>query len=131
VGLVMIFIPAVRLRGAAPPAAGFGSGAGSLSCTHDTEHIRRKEHLMKKSILLILIGKRNEAAVNVQKILTAWGCIIKTRLGIHDGVLDNCSDEGLLILELYGTDEQKEELARKVAVIPGVESKLVELSLPA
>ena len=83
---------------------------------------------MKKSILLILIGKRGEAAVNVQKVLTAWGCIIKTRLGIHDGVLDNCSDEGLLILELHGTDEQKEELARKVAVIPGVESKLVELT---
>ncbi|MBI5646297.1 MAG: hypothetical protein HY962_05135 [Ignavibacteriae bacterium] len=86
---------------------------------------------MKKSILLILIGKRGEAAVNVQKVLTAWGCIIKTRLGIHDGVLDNCSDEGLLILELHGSDEQKEELARKVAVIPGVESKLVDLSLQA
>ena len=84
---------------------------------------------MKKSILLILIGQRNEAAVSVQKILTAWGCIIKTRLGIHDGVLENCSDAGLLILELHGTDEQKQELARKVAVLPGVESKLVELSL--
>jgi hypothetical protein len=84
---------------------------------------------MKKSILLILIGKRNDAAVSMQKVLTAWGCIIKTRLGIHDGVLENCSDEGLLILELYGTDDQKQELARKVAVIPGVVSKLVELSL--
>jgi hypothetical protein len=84
---------------------------------------------VKKSILLILIGKRKDDAVKVQQILTAWGCIIKTRLGIHDGVLENCSDEGLLILELYGSDEQKEELTRKVAVIPGVSSKLVELSV--
>ncbi len=84
---------------------------------------------MKKTVLLILIGKRKEEAVKVQQILTAWGCIIKTRLGIHDGVLDNCSDEGLLILELYGTDEQKEELARKVSVLPGVSSKLVELEV--
>jgi hypothetical protein len=84
---------------------------------------------MKKSILLILIGKRKEDAVKVQQILTAWGCIIKTRLGIHDGVLENCSDEGLLILELYGTEEQKEELTRKVAVLTGVSSKLVELSV--
>lgn len=84
---------------------------------------------IKKSILLILIGKRKEDAVKVQQILTAWGCIIKTRLGIHDGVLDNCSDEGLLILELYGSDEQKDELTRKVALIPGVNSKLVELSV--
>lgn len=84
---------------------------------------------IKKSILLILIGRRKEDAVKVQQILTAWGCIIKTRLGIHDGVLDNCSDEGLLILELYGSDEQKDELTRKVALIPGVNSKLVELSI--
>lgn len=84
---------------------------------------------MKKSVLLILIGKRKEEAVKVQQILTAWGCIIKTRLGIHDGVLENCSDEGLLILELYGSDEEKQELARKVAVLPGVSSKLVELEV--
>ncbi|MFZ1289794.1 MAG: hypothetical protein WAR79_06875 [Melioribacteraceae bacterium] len=84
---------------------------------------------MAKSILLILVGNRKESAVKVQQILTGWGCIIKTRLGIHDGVLDNCSDEGLLILELHGTEEQKNELARKVAVLPGVNSKLVELSL--
>ncbi|GJQ63749.1 MAG: hypothetical protein SCALA702_28020 [Melioribacteraceae bacterium] len=84
---------------------------------------------MKKSVLLILIGGRKEAAVKVQQVLTAWGCIIKTRLGIHDGVLDNCSDEGLLILELHGEKDQKEELARKVSVLPGVSSKLVELEV--
>lgn len=84
---------------------------------------------MKKSVLLIMIGKRKEEAVKVQQILTAWGCIIKTRLGIHDGVLENCSDSGLLILELFGTEEQKNELARKVAVLPGITSKLVELSI--
>lgn len=84
---------------------------------------------MKKSILLILVGRRKDDAIKLQQILTAWGCIIKTRLGIHDGVLENCSDEGLIILELYGTDEQKEELTRKVAVIPGVSSKLVDLTV--
>ena len=84
---------------------------------------------MAKTLLIILVGKRKETAVKVQQILTAWGCIIKTRLGIHDGVMDNCSDEGLLILELYGTDEQKQELARKVEVLTGVSSQLVNLSI--
>ncbi len=84
---------------------------------------------MTKTILLIMIGKRKEAAVKVQQILTGWGCIIKTRLGIHDGVLDNCTDEGLLILELHGAQDQKDELARKVSVLPGVTSKLVELTI--
>ncbi|NMB80969.1 MAG: hypothetical protein GYA14_04050 [Ignavibacteria bacterium] len=84
---------------------------------------------MKKSILLILIGNRKDSAVKVQQILTGWGCTIKTRLGLHDGVLDNCSDSGLLILEICGTDEQNQELARKVSVLPGVSSKLVELEV--
>jgi hypothetical protein len=84
---------------------------------------------MEKTILLILIGNRKESAVKVQQVLTAWGCLIKTRLGIHDGILDNCSDQGLLILELYGTKEQKDEMSRKIAVIPGVTSKLVDLEI--
>lgn len=84
---------------------------------------------MGKHILLILIGKRKESAVKVQQVLTAWGCIIKTRLGIHDGVMENCSDEGLVICELVGTKEQQDELARKVAVIPDVSSKLIDLSV--
>lgn len=84
---------------------------------------------MTKTVLLVLIGKRKESAVEVQKVLTAWGCLIKTRLGIHDGILDNCSDSGLLILELYGTKEQKDEVARKIALIQGVSSKLVDLNI--
>jgi len=65
---------------------------------------------MSKTILAVLISKRKNAAINVQKILTGWGCIIKTRLGIHDGVLENCSEEGLVILELVGTNVQHKEL---------------------
>ncbi|MCX7875162.1 MAG: hypothetical protein N2321_03225 [Melioribacteraceae bacterium] len=84
---------------------------------------------MKKSILLVLIGNRKEEAVKVQQILTGWGCLIKTRLGIHDGVLDNCSDSGLLILELVGTDEQNKEIARKLSLLKNVSSKLVELEV--
>lgn len=84
---------------------------------------------MKKVILLVLVGKRKDAAVNLQKVLTAWGCIIKTRLGIHDGVLENCSEKGLLILELCGSDDQNQELARKIAVIKGVKSEIIELEL--
>ncbi len=84
---------------------------------------------MKKTVLIILIGNRKEAAVNVQKILTGWGCLIKTRLGIHDGVLDNCSDQGLLILELVGDKDQIDEMVRKIGLIKDVTSKLVELEV--
>lgn len=55
--------------------------------------------------------------------------MIKTRLGIHDGVMENCSDQGLLILELAGERKQMDELARKVSLIKGVSSKLVDLKV--
>ncbi|MFZ2960129.1 MAG: hypothetical protein WA705_24880 [Candidatus Ozemobacteraceae bacterium] len=79
--------------------------------------------------MLVLIGKRQEAAVTVQKILTGWGCLIKTRLGIHDGVLDNCSDSGLLILELVGDKAKHEEIVHKLELVQGVNVKLVQLEL--
>lgn len=84
---------------------------------------------MEKTILIILIGMRKESAVTVQQVLTAWGCIIKTRLGLHDGVLENCTNQGTVICELCGTKEENDELARKIAVIQGVSSKLVTVSL--
>ncbi|PLX17436.1 MAG: hypothetical protein C0601_07710 [Candidatus Muiribacterium halophilum] len=84
---------------------------------------------MKKTLLLILVDGRKKSAVNVQKILTEWGCLVKTRLGIHDGVLENCSESGLLILEMVGDSDKHEELARKISVLPGVSTKLVNLEV--
>ncbi|MEW6535354.1 MAG: hypothetical protein AB1454_07000 [Candidatus Auribacterota bacterium] len=80
-----------------------------------------------KTVLIVLIDNRSETAVNVQKVLTAWGCIIKTRLGIHDGVLDKCSQHGLLVLELVGEPSQQEEFERKLDLIKGVSTQLVRL----
>ncbi|GAB4157765.1 MAG: hypothetical protein Kow00107_06950 [Planctomycetota bacterium] len=84
---------------------------------------------MKTTVMAILISNRKDAAEKVQKILTGWGCLIKTRLGLHEGVLENCSDKGLIILELVGTDEQKEELLHKLSLVNGVSAKKIELSV--
>lgn len=80
-----------------------------------------------KNVLLILVDHRKNAAVDVQKTLTAWGCLIKTRLGLHEGVQDNCSEHGLIICELVGKQDQLEELKRKLELIKGVSSELVSL----
>ncbi len=72
---------------------------------------------------------RQETATKVQKILTAWGCFIKTRLGIHDGVLENCTDTGLVFIELVGDYEKHEEMARKLNLIKGVDAKLIPLEI--
>ena len=84
---------------------------------------------MERNALLILVGSRKASAVNVQKTLTGWGCLIKTRLGIHDGVLSNCSDSGLLFLELVGEKTKHKELTRKLNLLKGVKAELVTLKL--
>ena len=84
---------------------------------------------MNKSLLIILMHSRRASAVKVQKVLTDYGCMIKTRLGIHDGVLDKCSDTGLIILELVGAKAKKSALNKALKPLAGVKTKLVEISL--
>ena len=81
---------------------------------------------MKKQFMIIVIEKRKKEAVTVQKILTEWGCLIKTRLGLHEGTLDNCSETGTLFLELVGEKDRLIELNRKLNLLEGVESKLID-----
>ena len=82
-----------------------------------------------KTVMAIMVANRKEEAEKVQKLLTGWGCLIKMRVGLHDQVLDNCSDEGLIILELVGEKEKHEELMRKLNVLKGVQAKMMTLSL--
>ena len=84
---------------------------------------------MERNVLLILVGSRKASAINVQKTLTGWGCLVKTRLGIHDGVLSHCSDNGLIFLELVGDKAKHTELARKLNLLKGVKAELVSLKL--
>ncbi len=83
----------------------------------------------KRNVVAMLISTRNETAVNVQKVLTAWGCMIKTRLGIHDGVLDKCSQTGLVLMEMVGEDAQIDEFVHKLNLVKGVSAKRVVLEL--
>lgn len=88
-----------------------------------------ERRFMRKDILLILIDKRQQQAEKVQKILTGWGCLVKTRLGLHTGVLDECTDSGLIFVELVGDQDKHAELVRKLDMLSGVSAKLVELEL--
>jgi len=82
-----------------------------------------------KTVMAIMVANRKDTADKVQKLLTGWGCLIKMRLGLHDQVLDNCSDEGLIILELVGEADKHEELMRKLNVLNGVQAKMMSLAL--
>jgi hypothetical protein len=48
---------------------------------------------------------------------------------LHDGTLENCSEAGVIVLELVGEKEKIQELTRKLTLLEDVQAKLVELSL--
>lgn len=82
---------------------------------------------MNKQFMIIVVDKRKKEAVKVQQILTEWGCLIKTRLGIHEGVLDDCTESGTIFLELVGEPARLEELNRKLNLLAGVIAKLITI----
>ncbi|MDR3253449.1 MAG: hypothetical protein LBT07_00600 [Endomicrobium sp.] len=83
-------------------------------------------------ILILSVQKRRDSALKIQEALTNSGCIIKTRLGIHDSSASFCSDAGLIILELLseGTNpvgETVKTLIKELKKISGVKAKFVNI----
>ncbi len=79
--------------------------------------------------MVVLISHRKDAAAKVQAVLTGWGCMIRTRLGIHEDVQENCSENGLLFLDLAGDEDKIIDLERKLNVLSGVTAKMMSLEL--
>ncbi|MDY0216775.1 MAG: hypothetical protein RBS19_07465 [Bacteroidales bacterium] len=75
------------------------------------------------------MSTRKETAETTQKLLTAWGCYIKTRLGLHDDTLNKCTDTGLVFLELVGDPDKHVEMERKLNLVKGITAKLVHMKL--
>jgi len=74
----------------------------------------------------ILISKRHANATQVQEILTKYGCLIKVRLGLHE-TGDVCSEEGLMILQLAGPEDEIDELYAELSVLDGVVAENIRL----
>lgn len=80
-------------------------------------------------IMVVRIEDREGAAVQVQKLLTEFGCSIRTRLGIHDeGENNTCSPSGVLILQLCAEAAQAMELEAKLGKLDGVKAKLIDFN---
>jgi len=58
-----------------------------------------------RQIMGIQVGNRESEALKVQELLTKNGCIIKTRLGLHESSEELCSITGLIILEFLADKE--------------------------
>lgn len=76
---------------------------------------------MKKTIIMaVTIDGRDEHAPKVQQILTEHGCIIKTRIGLHETEEDSCSPKGLILLQIFAEKPDVEALENELTSVEGV-----------
>lgn len=80
---------------------------------------------MDCSIMVVKIGSRRERSPEVQEVLSKFGCSIKMRLGLHE-TENVCSDEGLLILQLAGEQDEMKKLEKALSSMKDISAKLVE-----
>jgi ribose 5-phosphate isomerase len=76
--------------------------------------------MRKRIILGVQVTNRIKNALEVQEILTKFGCNIKTRLGLHEVTDAVCSTIGLLILEMYGDIKQIKEMESQLKAVHGI-----------
>ncbi|MGL4569989.1 MAG: hypothetical protein ACRCVJ_02850 [Clostridium sp.] len=80
------------------------------------------------SIMVIKVSPRNQIAPKVQELLTEHGCIIKTRLGVHEATNNTCSQSGLIILDLLSDNKDEiNTLNSELNSLDGVCSKVIEI----
>ncbi len=84
---------------------------------------------MEKRIILVMVALRSKSAIMLQEILTNYGCLIKTRLGLHDYNEKTCSEAGMIFIELVGDKSKGDELVSELEALEEVTVKDIELSL--
>ncbi|MDR1727222.1 MAG: hypothetical protein LBT74_04735 [Acidobacteriota bacterium] len=76
------------------------------------------------ALLIAHITDRLKDAPLVQEVLSKFGDVIKTRLGLHEVGVEYSSPQGVLVLEIFGEAKAK-QLQRALAKVKGLETKLV------
>ena len=79
------------------------------------------------NIIAIRLESRTQNANNLQQILTRSGCNIKVRLGLHDVSDDYCANDGIIILQVCGKDEELQLLLDNINKMDGATAKLINL----
>ena len=76
-----------------------------MAFTTEKEVLTVESESSSIEILGILVERNHDTIVSVQKILTAYGCNIRTRMGVNEVFFGETA--GLIILELKGDEKQR------------------------
>ena len=79
-------------------------------------------------IMDVKIEPRVKKAPEVQEVLTKYGCIIQTRIGLHEASQTSCANSGLVLLNLIDNqDEEVKKLQEELNSVEGTVAKLLEI----
>lgn len=79
------------------------------------------------TIMAILQENRTETSVKVQEVLTKYGCHIRTRLGLNDSGIEECTNNGLILLQLCTDSKLADEISQELSAINSVKVKYMTL----
>lgn len=79
-------------------------------------------------IIGVRMDNRIDNAVKFQEVLTRNGCRIRARLGLHDVSEDACSNDGIIILQPYGSREDVEALVNELNSLEGITARYIDLN---
>ena len=76
--------------------------------------------MTKRIVLGVQVTDRVKDIPEVQKVLTEYGCNIRTRLGLHEVSRKICSPTGLLILDTFGDEADILLMEKKLKKVKGL-----------
>jgi hypothetical protein len=77
--------------------------------------------MAKRIILGVSITDRVKNVLDVQKVLTEFGCNIKTRLGLHEVGDSFCAASGLILLEACGDAGKIADMESMLRAVAGID----------
>ena len=83
--------------------------------------------MKKYNIMGIVIEDRKNFANEVQDVLTEFGSIIDTRIGLHTGLEKSLNNEGFIILNLTDDDKKISEFENRLKNIKSVRVKNIKV----
>lgn len=81
--------------------------------------------MLSSYVMSVLVNKRTEDAPRFQEVITKHGCLIRVRLGVHE--VETCSEDGLIMLQLCGEDDEVQALLKEINGLHSVRARLMKL----
>lgn len=79
------------------------------------------------TIFGIRLSERIKNSTKLQNLLTDYGCIIKTRIGLHDTSCGVCSPYGIILLETINDEKRINDMINELQTLEGVKFNIMEL----